>query len=71
MKRNAIIRITKNGEKRHLKNCIKKLYKKFHEPRTIGKTSRMKNSEALEGEEEEEEEGRIIFKLKMAIFNLT
>ena len=64
------IKIGKNPEKHHLKNCIKKLCTKFHEPRTIGKTSKMKNSEALE-KEEEEEEGRIIFKLKMAIFNLT
>ena len=61
------IKFGKKPEKRHLKNCIKKLCTKFHEPRTIGKTSKMKNSEALE----EEGEGRIIFKLKMAIFNLT
>ena len=56
----------KNAEKPHLKNCIKKLCTKFHEPRMIVKTSKMKNREALEGEGR-----RQIFKLKMAIFNFT
>ena len=62
------IKIGKNPEKHHLKNCIKKLCTKFHEPRTIGKTSKMKNSEAFEGEGEEGR--RQNFKLKKEIFNL-
>ena len=43
----------KNAEKFYLKNCIKKLRTKFHESRTSGMTSKMKNSEALEGEGED------------------
>ena len=41
LKRNEKIRITENGEKRHLKNCVGKLCIKFQEPMMIGNAKKL------------------------------